>query len=279
MLPFDLFLVRHFKSRLNELNSESRRGDSSGFTAEVLRRHSAHFPLTDQGKEQPKAVGQWLNNWLKQNNLARFDHHVVSESTRALESAAFLDLPEASWHIDPQLRERDHGIVDVATHSARQEILEEYFSLRANHRFYTPLPFGESMADVCDRLRVNIMRRLQLECGSTGQRVVIVSHGEVMQAFRIILEEISADQYHELNQANTPDVRIGNGQIIHYTRIDPTALSEPKRTHYDRFGWVRSFNPWCPEYAGHDWREIKRPSYSNAELLALAERYGRLKKE
>jgi len=106
--------------------------------------------------------------------------------------------------------------------------------------------------------------------GLNQKRVVVVAHGDVMQAFRVIFEGILPNRYDELSKANLPDFRIGNGQIIHYTRVDPT---DHKYARYDRFGWVRSLNPWCPEYAGHDWRAIEPHRYSNNELMNFVKRF------
>lgn len=266
MLPFDIVLVRHGESEGNIANKRSRQGDHSDFTPAFLNRHSTSFRLTEKGRAQAKLAGEWL----KQNNLAYFDRHFVSEYARAVETAALLDLPNASWRLDFQLRERDHGLVDIVPNNVRQERYAEYMRLRQIHRFYTPTPNGESIANICDRLRNNIIDTLHREC--SGQQVIIVSHGDLMQAFRVIFERMSADQYHELDQNNPTHFKIGNCQIMHYTRVDP---DDPNHI-LPHLGWVRSVNPWDPKYAGHDWRLIERHRYSNAELMALAERYQRL---
>lgn len=266
MMPRDLILVRHGQSEGNIANTWSRAGDHSAFTTEFLNRHSTRLRLTNQGRAQAKAAGEWL----KANGLTHFDRHYVSEYARAVETAALLDLPDAQWFMDFQLRERDHGRMDILPDNVRQEQFAEYLRYREMHLLYAPLPDGESVAQVCDRLRSNIVSTLHREL--EGKRVIIVSHGDIMRAFRIIFERITADEYHVLDQANEPPFRIGNGQIIHYSRVNP---ADPAQV-LPHFGWVRSVNPMQPEYAGHDWRAIVRKRYSNAELLALAELSPRL---
>jgi len=109
MLPLNLVIVRHGESEGNIANRRSRKGDNSDFTPEFLNRHSTKLRLTDKGKVQAKMAGDWL----KSQGLDRFDGYYVSEYTRAVETAALLDLPDADWNMDFQLRERDHGQVDM----------------------------------------------------------------------------------------------------------------------------------------------------------------------
>jgi NAD+ kinase len=266
MLPRDLILVRHGESEGNVANKRSRQGDDSAYTADFLNRHSTQLRLTDKGKKQAKAAGQWL----RENGFAHFDRHYVSEYARALETAALLDLPDASWYMDFQLRERSYGLMDIIPDSIRKERFAEHMRLRNIHLFYAPLPDGESMAEACDRVRNNVIATLHREM--SDKRVIIVSHGETIRAIRVVLERMPADLYHSVDKEDPPWFKIGNGQVIHYTRVDPNnpenILPYP--------GWVRSVNPYDPPYAGHDWQKITRKKYSNVELLAMAENSARL---
>lgn len=266
MLPLHVVLGRHGESEGNVLNKQFRQGDYSGFTPALLRRRSASFHLTEKGKTQALVAGEWL----KQNNLTRFDRHYVSTDVRAMETASLFDLPDAQWEPGRQLRERDSRIEGYLPDDEWRERFASYLRLLENHRFDTVMPGGESTADVCERLRNNIINTLYHE-GGIG-RVIIVSHHDVMQAFRVIFEHLSADQYDNIVREGLPESKIGNCQIMHYTRVDP---DDPNHI-LPHLGWVRSVNPWDPKYAGHDWRLIERHRYSNAELMALAERYSRL---
>lgn len=271
MLPLDLILVRHGESEGNLALRKWERNEHSALAPELLSRHISHLRLTDKGREQCSVVGGWLKEWLKEKNLPRFDRHFVSTHARALETAALLDLPDAEWKTEFQLHERDTGLWGSLPDEKWQERYERSKSLGQNHSFYTPMPDGESILDVCNRLR-NFTGALNRD-SINRKNIVIVAHGDVMQALRVIFERISPDDYDKHSKADTSDFRIGNGQIIHYTRVDP---ADANSTRYDRFGWVRSLNPWCPEYAGHDWRAIEERRYSNEELLAMVERFPRL---
>ena len=110
MLPLDVFIVRHCESEGNSALGKFEKNNLVAFTPEFLQRHNSHFRLTDKGKEQCLAVGAWCKEWLKEKNLPHFDGHFVSTHVRALETAALLDLPDAEWEQDFQLRERDVGL-------------------------------------------------------------------------------------------------------------------------------------------------------------------------
>ena len=264
MFPYDLYLVRHGESDSNIANSRSRRGDHSDFTPEFMNRHSADLHLTHKGRAQAKAVGDWF----RENTLAKCSAFCVSPYARALETASLLGLHNAEWNVDGRLRERDHGSVDIIPNNLRQERMVVHLKslgLRPYHHFYTPLPAGESICDVTNRLQSVVDLLYQ----ANARSIVIVAHGDVIRAFRVIFEEILPDYYHELMEKNSDDFKIGNGQIVHYTRCNAHSVS-------DYFSWVRSINPWNPQYAGHDWRAVKSQLYSNEELMVLAERSKRL---
>lgn len=276
MLPLDLFIIRHGESEGNRALRKYEENSNCDFPAEFLNRHQTDLRLTDKGKAQAQVTGNWLKNWLKENNLPRFDRHFVSTHTRTLETAALLDLPDVEWKPTFQLRERDVGIWGSIPDKNWQKQWNKSFRLNQNHRFYTPMPNGESIANVCDRLR-NFINALDRDSEDVNRkRVVIVTHGDATHAFRVILEHISPNTYDELVKANLPDFRIGNGQIVHYTRIEPHGVSEFRAMEYERVSWVRSINPWKPDFAGHDWRPIKQRRYTNDELLAMVNRFPRL---
>jgi len=130
---------------------------------------------------------------------------------------------------------------------------------RGFHHFYDSMPNGQSMANKCVELQ-NTVCSLDKNDENPKRAVLWVSHGMTMQGIRCILEGISPDEYHRLIETNDREFKVGNCQIIHYTRINPNSTNPKNYDHerLDRFGWVRSVNPWNPEYAGHDWREIKR---------------------
>lgn len=266
MLPRNLILVRHGESEGNVANGKSEQGDHSYFTPEFRDRHSSSFRLTDRGREQAKAAGKWL----KGNGWGKFTHYFTSEYLRAAETAGYLGLSEAEWRIDFRLRERDHGLMDVAPFNERQGKFADYLHEHQVQRFYCPLPSGESMAQLCERLRAGIIDTLHRECAE-GE-VIIVSHGDVMRALRALLERTSGHVYHREDSNRQLFQKIHNAQIIHYTRVDPVNPD----IILPHMGWVRSICPWDMERSSNEWRRIERRQYSNQDLLELAGAFPRI---
>lgn len=266
MLPLHIVLVRHGQSEGNVAIAHSKDGDDSDFTPEFMNRHSTSLRLTEKGKQQVEATARWL----RESGLTKFDRYYVSEYIRAVETAVHLGLPGASWRIDSQLRELDHGLVDILPDAEKKKQYGEVLRLRSAQLFFGRWPAGESIADVCDRLRNNIVSTLHREC--EGKRVIIVSHGDIMRCFRVIFERISAHEYHLLDQRDPREFKIGNGQVIHYTRENPEKPGDVR----PYLTWVRSVNPYDPAYAGHGWKEIIRKKYSNEELQRLTSEFPRM---
>lgn len=261
MMSKDLVLVRHGESEGNAATRRAKAGDTAVYDADFLRRHSSEFRLTDKGRKQAAQTGAWL----KENGFSHFDRYYVSEYIRAMETAVGLDLTDAKWRTSFQLRERDFGRMDINTPEDRAQRFKEYLEMRERQPFYSPLPDGESMADVCNRLQTNIIPSLHRV--DPDSRVLIVSHGALMHAMRIILEHCTAEQYNQSERENSPAFRIGNGQVVHYTRTNPENPNEVK----PYYNWVRSVNPHDPTYSGHSWWKIEHKKYSNGELKALVE--------
>jgi len=106
--PYELVLVRHGQSEGNEASSRFKRGDKSAYTPEFSQKHSSTYRLTDKGIAQAKLAGEWI----KQNISTTFDRYYTSEYVRAMESAAYLNLPGAKWLTEIVLREKDKGNLD-----------------------------------------------------------------------------------------------------------------------------------------------------------------------
>jgi NAD+ kinase len=259
-MPRDLVLVRHGESEGNVAFGLSRKGDMSHFTPEFLARHSSQWRLTETGQRQAQIAGTWLRRHI----APVFDRYYVAEYLRAMETAAHLDFPGADWRLEFYLRERDWGIFDVMSFQERRERYAEDLKRREMDAFFWTPPGGESMANLC--LRVDrVLNTLHREC--TEQRVILVCHGEVMWAFRVRLERMSQERYRELDHSPDPCIKMHNCQVLHYTRRDPrTEQIAPY------LNWMRSVCPWDPERSDNEWRPVERHRYSNAELLAIAEK-------
>lgn len=257
MMPMDLILVRHGQSEENVAIHMSKRGDNSIFTKEFLRRHTSEVRLTNQGIRQAQITGDWL----KKNINTNFSHYYTSDYLRAKETAAFLGLPDAKWQTEFALRERERSEDNLINFKDGLEATDV-------HQFYWRPIGGESMADTC--LRVDkFLHKLHLEC--SNKRVIVVSHGEVMWAFRILLEKMSQQEWIRLFNSKDPCDRMNNGQVLQYSRENlktGTIASYPN--------WMRSICPNKQEWSRPEWREIIHNTSSNEDLLLEVQKYPRI---
>jgi NAD+ kinase len=253
--PYELVLVRHGQSEGNEAVARSKKGDLSAYTPEFREKHSSSYRLTDKGIEQAKIAGKWI----KENIGEKFDRYYTSEYVRAMETAAYLDLPDAKWYTEIFLRERDKGLLDNISWIERKEKYAEEMQRRKRDIFFWAPPGGESLAHICNRIdhTFNTLRR---EC--SDQRVIIVCHGEIMWGFRVRLERLSQIRFNQLQKSKDPRDSIHNCQILQYTRVHPTTGEI-----FPYFRFMKSVCPWNPDYSSQGWMEFERPIYTNEELL------------
>ena len=203
--------------------------------------------------------------WLRRERFTSFRRYYTSEHRRAFHTAALLNLPNAHWYRDQILRERDYGMMDnLHPDVVKKEYIEYKEALRKSP-FYAKPANGESIAETVDRLRNGFLHTLHRECSSGN--TIVVAHGEVLWAFRYIIERMSAHRYEELDRSNDPHDRINNCQVIEYTRVNP---SDP-RDIQPYCSWMRSVCPWDTERSSNVWQPIVRKSYTNEELIVLAE--------
>jgi NAD+ kinase len=260
MLPVDLVLLRHGQSEGNAARRRSETGDHSAFTPEFLARHSAAFRLTEKGRAQAAATGEWIRRNCFQDG-AGFDRYITSEYIRAMETSALLDLPGAEWFTDFYLTERDWGDLEHCPLPERESKFGAALRRRIGEPFFWKPPNGESFAELCLRID-RFLHTLHRECA--GKRVLAVCHGEVMRGFQVRIERMSQSRFRQVVLSPRDEDRIHNCQIIHYTRRDPeTGALVP---HAD---WVRCVRPAEVPFWTTGWRRISRPRYSNQDLLDL----------
>ncbi len=267
-MPIDLVLLRHGQSEGNAAKRHSEAGNHGVFTPEFLERHNSSFRLTDQGLRQATLAGVKLREDFYPNS-AGFDKFYVSGAKRARETAGKLDLPDASWYVDLDLTERDWGDMDNLPEDEREEKYGEWLRRLKIEPFYAKPPNGESIMGVRTRLKSSIMDRLHREC--SDKRVIIVCHGEIMWAFRTMLERMSQERYFELHTSPKSTDKIHNCQYLHYTRRNP----ETGRLA-DTLDWVRMVRPASNPVWESGWQHIERRRYSNEELMEQVERQERM---
>ena len=109
-----------------------------------------------------------------------------------------------------------------------------------------------------------------LATNSSGMSVLVVCHGNIMKCLRVRLERQTQKNFNDLEEASKkdPSLKVENCQIMWYSRRSPYGdgyISE-------RIRWTTTIDPMKnPKLSDLQWREIYRPSFSNAQLLAFAE--------
>lgn len=266
MLPQDLYIVRHGESLGNLAKRRSERGDHA--LIERLRgTHTAHWPLTKKGIEQAQKAGAFLNNLMEREKFS-FDRMYVSSYARAMLTAGHLALAGAGWKIETKITERDWGELDRYTDEERHEKFEDVLRMRQVEPFFWAPPSGEAFRELHDRIHLVVTSLARVE----APRVIVVCHGEVMKAFRMIFAQMEPWEYKEMEFSKDPLKRIHNCQVDHYSRRDP----ETKKLS-DRLEWLQVYRPAeetgdKPVFA----RRFPRRRFENGELLEEA---GRLSQE
>jgi len=254
--PLDLILVRHGESEGNLAQARSKKGDETDWQGEFGDRHTCRYRLTDRGRRQGKAAGEWI----KENISEQFDYYFTSEYVRAMETAGTMDFPDASWRVEFHLRERDKGILGGLSKKERKEQYASELERRDRDIFYWQPLGGESIANMC--LRVDrFLNSIWDEC--TGLRVLVVCHGNIIEGFRLALERMTQHDYVQLSRSDDPRDDLHNCQILWYSRRNPNT-----RKVESGLNWFRSIVPWDLSLSYNEWRKIVRPSLSSQELLA-----------
>jgi NAD+ kinase len=269
MMPIDLVLVRHGESEGNVVSELSKKGNHDA-VARFKGQHGSRFRLTKKGVEQAKAAGEWIReNIVLADSDPRTSRYYVSSYARAMETAGHLGLPDAKWYVEMALREREWGDLDVMSYAERLERFQASLEMKKMVPIYWIPPNGESIIQMAESRIYRMLGTLAREC--SRKRVVIVCHGEVMWAFRLLLERMPDTHYNLLDASKDPKDRIHNCQILHYTRRNPEHGG-----YGDHFTHMRSVCPWDADRSSNEWFEIKRPSFTNSSLLKRAEGYERL---
>ncbi|MDO8488311.1 MAG: phosphoglycerate mutase family protein [bacterium] len=260
--PQTIVFVRHGQSKANVVLQAEKEGDLSGYTPEYRGLANADMELTETGIQQALAAGAWIRAHI---NEGYFDGYYVSSFRRAQQTAGYLQLPEpeneAIWNIRDYLREQSWGYFDSLPRHERDELFPQIAEQRQRDRLHLAPLGGESTFDLVFRTKIGIIQTLYREL--VDGRGIAVSHGNLLWAARIVMEGLTAAMYEELDNIDNPLDKMQNCQILQYTRVDPHNPQHVARN----FSWMRSVCPWDTSLSRNEWQEIKRPKFTNAQLL------------
>jgi len=260
--PVDLVLVRHGESEGNFSQERAKGGDHSLWTTEFRNRHTSRYRLTERGRLQAIAAGEFI----RKNIYHQFERYYASEYTRAMETAGLLGFKRAHWFVEFYLREQDNGVFQGKTKQERKKEYTSELERRKRDRFYFQPPGGESIANSCLRVERWLS---DLKASSSGLTVIAVCHGNIIYAIRVVLEKMKQEEFANMKRDSMK--KIHYGQIIHYTRRNPENNRMSKN-----FGWMRSICPWDISKSSNKWIKITRPVWTNEELFSSAEKIPRL---
>ncbi|WP_372665738.1 histidine phosphatase family protein [Amycolatopsis kentuckyensis] len=195
-------VLRHGQSTGNVAREEA---ESAGADVIDIAERDADVPLTDLGREQAKAAGEFL--------AERPPDLVVTSTYRRAWDTALLATPDGVPVVpDERLRDRELGVLDLLTsHGVEERWPDELRRKRRLGKFYYRPPGGESWADVVLRLR-SLMRELSQDHG--GKRVLLAAHEMTVFALRYLLEGLPEPDL--LRAANTTEVP--NGSVTAWER-------------------------------------------------------------
>lgn len=239
----ELVLVRHGQSEANVVQKREKAIDAaieSGGAIEplpqsekIFDRHDSQHRLTRAGRDQASRAGTWLaDNALRPKD---FTGRFVSPYNRTLETAVNLD-SRATWTPDARLVERDWGEYGSTPAPDRKHRFPDTERMRQASAFFARMAGGESIFDTSFRVR-EFLGMCAREF--SGERVIAVTHGEVMWATRFVVERLMPHEWQELDEQE--DQRIANCTILQYTRVDPNGSG--KVTDSLSSGWRRITDP------------------------------------
>jgi broad specificity phosphatase PhoE len=187
--PQVLWVVRHGQSAGNVARDAA---EAAGLPMIEIADRDIDVPLSDLGKEQARALGEWFGRLPKEDQP---DVLLCSPYVRAKQTAHMVI--EASGmdlrlRVDERLREKEFGLIDRLT---RHGIKAKYPELQAQRahvgKFYFRPPGGESWCDVILRLR-SVIEMVTREHG--GQRVLVVGHQVIVNCMRYLIECLDEEQ-------------------------------------------------------------------------------------
>jgi broad specificity phosphatase PhoE len=158
------------------------------------------LPLTAEGRQEALAVAPEIARLLGGARPAVY----VSPYLRTRETLRLLDIGASCERLvpEPRLREQDWGNLQDPADQAVQKARRNEFG----HFFYR-LPFGESGADVDDRVAA-FLSDLRLRDESHPETVLIVSHGLTLRLLCRRLFGWSIELFESLSNPGTCEYRV-----------------------------------------------------------------------
>jgi broad specificity phosphatase PhoE len=171
------------------------------------------LPLTPQGEKEARKAGSAINELLIGKPVLIY----ASPYLRTLDTLRLLKIESQrdQVFIEPRLREQDWGnLQDPAEQKVHKRLRHEF-----GHFFYR-LPFGESGADVDDRVTA-FLSDLALDSRPDSTTLLIISHGLTIRLLCRRLFNWSIDLFESLSNLDTCEYRIVDFDGTQWTLNQP----------------------------------------------------------
>ncbi len=195
--PSELIIIRHGLSELNVRKAIAVATEQADtYTVEPIR--DADVPLTDVGRRQAFETGREMSQRFDKIDIAYVSPFVRTRDT-------FLEIQrglgyDISVSYEDRVREREFGIFSQLTMlGIEKHYPQEAARMRLEGDYYYRPLGGESYPDMGVRLHSWLHSLYQHQC---GKRVLCVTHADVVQMIRKMLERLTEAQLLELNRSD-----------------------------------------------------------------------------
>ncbi len=263
-MPNDLVFVRHGQSEANIIQKADKTDTPHPSASAINDRPDWQQRLSSRGIGQAKLAKQWIDDQL--GGVASFDGKYLSPFLRTRETAAYVGGEECGeWTVDDRVVERSWGVYGIVPRAEQRQHFPLTSKLHEITPWYVRFDGGESMPDVYGRFR-DFQGTLHRE--KSGQRVIVVSHGDFINVARYGIERMLPEQWEALDQ--DPRYTIRNCSVTHYTRVNPNDPNDVR----DKLHWRRMVYPdaIADSPDNGEWVELPaRQRFTGTELLGQAE--------
>jgi 2,3-bisphosphoglycerate-dependent phosphoglycerate mutase len=224
--PERLWIVRHGESAGNVARD---RAHASGLHQIDIEGRDADVPLSDLGKEQSRALGEWFAAMPAEQrpNVVLVSPYIRAQQTARLIRQAGGCGADLEFVVDERLREKEFGILDRLTREGIRELHAQQAEFRRIlGKFYHRPPGGESWCDVILRLR-SALDTMSLHYD--GCRVLVVAHQVVVLCMRYLLEQMTEEEILAIDAQGD----VANCAVTEYGLEGKAAKAAMKLTRYN----------------------------------------------
>lgn len=214
-MPLDVVLVRHGQSEANVVQKQLREDLDPELIQQIYGRPDWLQRLSQLGIEQAQHAGEWVRQNI--GAVATFDVVYFSPFMRTRETAAYLcGNEDVVLTPEDRIIERDWGQFGKLSKVDQEKHFPHTYREKRANPLYVRLDGGESMIDVYGRIR-DMQGTLHREY-SDG-RVLMVTHGDLMNAWRYAIERMLPEDWEALDRDRQYDFR--NCSVLQYSRVNP----------------------------------------------------------